>query len=152
MKARKVIIEVTLPSGHVEALDESQVDDMVRELITARPTLHGVSREVVAAACDATNSIPALVFGDGRPAEVVLARWLIWEHLVAAGLTREQIGKMFNREQSGVTHGVARLKALRTHGAQWQKAAIAKFEALTRGEGKDSGQTFKPAHIERQAA
>jgi hypothetical protein len=132
MTIRKVTIEITLPSGHREALSEEQVAALIGQLASASPTVSGVDRDIIAAACKACKTVPALVFSKQRDERNVFARWLVWHYLyVKQGLTTGQIAAIFKQERSTVSFGIGRLQDTDQHGKQWQKLALNEFRKDT---------------------
>lgn len=133
MTVRKVTLEVTLPSGHREALSEAEVAHLIGQLASASPTVSGIDRDIVAAACKACRTVPALVFSKQRDDRSVFARWLIWDFLYNKhGMSTGQIVALFDHnDRSGVSYGIGRLSDVNTHGKHWQKIALAEFRKDT---------------------
>ena len=127
---RPVALEITLPSGHVEAFTKRQLEELLesgRTLMQSQYPPAPMERliDLAASICKTTR---AAMRSKARPDNVAFARWLVWHHVYNHGATLEKCGALFNRDHSVVHHGLVQIRLVATHGKPWQKTALDEFK------------------------
>ena len=138
MTIRSVQIELTLPSGHREAITTRDAVALIKQ---ASELLVGVNigGTVLERAAEVCGCKPQDIFTNKRPEHIVLARWLVWEHMRDVECVRPyKIATLTGYDHGTVRNAFTCMADLRTNGKPWQKAAIELF-----WNGIEKGQTHE---------
>lgn len=130
LSMRPVALEITLPSGHVESLTRTELENLIQQGkqvldVHFPPT---TMQCVIQAAADVCQTTPALMRGGFRDERVAFARWLVWSHVYECGSTLAYCGSLFDKDHGTVMHGLAKLRDVPTHGKPWQISALQEFK------------------------
>lgn len=129
MTVRKVTLEVTLPSGHREAITTREAIAMVKAV---SDMLVGINTEgtPMERAAEICGCKPQDIFTNKRPENIVLARWLVWEYMRDVEQVRPyKIATITGYDHATVRNAFHMMNRIRQSGKAWQKAAIGLFWA-----------------------